>query len=191
VTRTLLQVIPHSRNNLLNRIHITRRRLTLSITNAKFKGGPVRPLPSYYKKISIACKTTVVSSSSYANIVPKEVKNNPILEFIEQGSRVAFAIALCALVTTNELNDNSPLLLISIVFLVLYYIVWIRYFAGGRKVALLGTKFLFVPMPLVIFPVLYYLFASLWLNNYVATAIVIAFGISHNIISYQNLYAKE
>jgi hypothetical protein len=121
----------------------------------------------------------------------KGVKNNPILEFIEQGSRVAFAIALCALVTTNELNDNSPLLLISIVFLVLYYIVWIRYFAGGRKVALLGTKFLFVPMPLVIFPVLYYLFASLWLNNYVATAIVIAFGISHNIISYQNLYAKE
>jgi len=59
------------RDNLLNRILITRRRLTLSLANAQFKARYVKPLPPYYIKISIAWKATVVSGSSYANIVPK------------------------------------------------------------------------------------------------------------------------
>lgn len=50
VTRTLLEGEPNSRDNLLNRILITRRWLTLSFTNAKFKARNVRPLPSHYKK---------------------------------------------------------------------------------------------------------------------------------------------
>ena len=37
-----------------------------------------------------------------------------------------------------------------------YYAVWIRYFLGGREIALLQRAFLLVPLPLVFFPVLYY-----------------------------------
>lgn len=126
-----------------------------------------------------------------ANIDNNEEKNNKFLELIEQGSRVLFAIAICFFISNTELNYKSSLLYVSIIFLILYYIVWIRYFMNGRDIKILGEKFMFVPMPLAVFPVLYFLFAALWMKNYVAFAIMIIFGIAHNIISYQNLYVKK
>jgi len=118
-------------------------------------------------------------------------KKFPILEAIEHGTRITYAVVLWILISNQSLNYTNPLLYISIVFLVLYYIVWIRYFIGGRDIKLLGTKFLFIPMPLAVFPVLYFIFASLWMNNYIATGVMLVFGIVHNIISYQNLFSKE
>lgn len=112
------------------------------------------------------------------------------LEFIEQGSRALYAIALCVLVSSQKIEFTSPWLIAGIFFLVLYYIVWIRYFACGRDAMLLGESFLFVPMPLAIFPVLYYLCMSLWVHNYISFGIMIIFGIAHNIISYQSLFTK-
>lgn len=47
----------------------------------------------------------------------------------------------------------------------LYYIVWIRYFIGGRDAGLLSKSFCLVPMPLAVFPVLYFICAALWLHN--------------------------
>lgn len=118
-------------------------------------------------------------------------KKFPILEAIEHGTRIAYAVVLCILISNKSLNYTNPLLYISIVFLILYYIVWIRYFIGGRDTKLLGIKFLFIPMPLAVFPVLYFIFASLWMNNYIATGVMLVFGMVHNIISYQNLFTKE
>ena len=118
-------------------------------------------------------------------------KKFPILEMIENVTRIAYAALLCVLVSRRSLEYTSPLLYISIVFLILYYIVWIRYFMSGRNSRILGTKFLFIPMPLAVFPVLYFIFAALWMNNYIATGVMIVFGIVHNIISYQNLSIKE
>lgn len=126
-----------------------------------------------------------------ANMDNDEENNNKVLEFIEQSSRILFAIALCFLISNKELNYKSSLLYVSIVFLILYYIVWIRYFIKGRDVKMLGEKFIFVPMPLAVFPVLYFIFASLWMTNYVAFIIMIIFGIAHNIISYQNLHVGK
>ena len=114
----------------------------------------------------------------------------PVLEAIEHGTRIAYAVILCILISNKSLNYANSLLYISIVFLILYYIVWIRYFIGGRDTKLLGTKFLFIPMPLAVFPVLYFIFASLWMNNYIATGVMLVFGIVHNIISYQTLFTK-
>lgn len=118
-------------------------------------------------------------------------KKFPILEAIEHSTRIAYAVVLCILISNKSLDYMNPLLYISIVFLILYHIVWIRYFIGGRDAKLLGTKFLFIPMPLAVFPVLYFIFASLWMNNYMATGVMLVFGIVHNIISYQNLFSKE
>lgn len=118
-------------------------------------------------------------------------KKFPKLEAIEHGTRIAYAVVLCVLTSNKRLDYTNPLLKISILFLILYYIVWIRYFIGGRDAKLLGIKFLFIPMPLAVFPVLYFIFASLWMNNYIATAVMLVFGIVHNIISYQNLFKKE
>ena len=74
----------------------------------------------------------------------------------------------------------------AVVFLILYYIVWIRYFVGGRDVALLGKPFLFVPIPLAIFPVLYYLFAAVWMDNIPAVITMLIFGAAHVTVSVQS-----
>lgn len=115
----------------------------------------------------------------------------PVLEAIEQGTRIAYAGAVCILVSNLKIDYTGAFLYISIIFLVLYHIVWIRYYIGSRDVRLLGTKFLGVPMPLAVFPVLYFIAASIWLHNYIATALMVIFGIVHNIISYRNFHIRE
>ena len=87
------------------------------------------------------------------------------IEIVEQISRIAYLAAITLLVSRKAVGIRSVWLWLSAVFLVLYYIVWIRYFAGGREIALLNRPFLFVPMPLAVFPVLYYLCAAVWLGS--------------------------
>ena len=71
-------------------------------------------------------------------------------------------------------------------FLLLYYVVWIRYFTGGRDIALLNRPFLFIPMPLAVFPVLYFLCAALWLHNIPAAILMMIFGAAHLTVSIQS-----
>lgn len=111
----------------------------------------------------------------------------PILEAIEQVSRILYLLALCILISNKPLNYHSPILYISLAFLTFYHIVWLRYFLGGRQVELLGKSFLMVSQPLAVFPVLYFIFAALWMNNPVAAIIMVVFGVAHNIVTYRNL----
>ena len=125
-----------------------------------------------------------------ANAVEEATNVNKIWESIEGITRVLYAIAICILVSNQKINFKSPWFILGLVFLVLYYAVWMRYFIGGRDVKLLGKSFLFIPLPLAIFPVLYYLFAAIWLHNYVAVIFMVIFGVAHNIVSYISLYNK-
>lgn len=108
------------------------------------------------------------------------------IEMVEQATRILYAIAIVFLVSRKPIEVKSVWLILAVVFLVLYYIVWIRYFMGGRDIALLGKSFLFVPMPLAVFPVLYFICAALWLHNGVAAIVMVIFGIAHNIVSYRS-----
>lgn len=119
--------------------------------------------------------------------VTQEAETNKILEMVEQVTRILYAAAICILVSNQKINFKSVWFYVGLLFLVLYYIVWIRYFAGGRDVALLGKSFGFVPMPLAVFPVLYYLCAAVWLQNWPAFGCMVVFGIAHNVISYLSL----
>lgn len=125
-----------------------------------------------------------------ANAVEEVTNVNKIWESIEGITRVLYAIAICILVSNQKIKFKSPWFILGLVFLVLYYAVWMRYFIGGRDVKLLGKSFLFIPLPLAIFPVLYYLFAAIWLHNYVAVIFMVIFGVAHNIVSYISLYNK-
>lgn len=106
------------------------------------------------------------------------------VEIIEQSTRILFAIALCIIVSDKKVQWKSPFLFLAIVFLVLYYVVWIRYFAGGMEIELMSKSFLLIPLPLAVFPVLYYLFASVWIHNYIAAVLIGIFGIAHYFVSY-------
>lgn len=113
-------------------------------------------------------------------------KTNRILEIVEQVSRIAYLLVLTFVVSENRLELRSAWLYVAAAFLVLYYVVWIRYFVGGRDVALLGKPFLFVPIPLAVFPVLYYLCAAIWMSNLPAAAVMAVFGIAHITVSVRS-----
>ena len=57
---------------------------------------------------------------------------------------------------------------------------------GGREIALLNRAFLFVPMPLAVSPVLYYLCAAIWLHNLPAAVVMVLFGAAHLTVSIQS-----
>lgn len=90
----------------------------------------------------------------------KQEKSAKWIEIIEQVSRIFYLLAVTFLVSENALDVRSFWLYLAAFFLILYYAVWVRYFAGGRRTGLLNRAFLFVPMPLAIFPVLYFLCAA-------------------------------
>jgi len=96
-------------------------------------------------------------------------------------------LSFCVLLSKDK-SRNLVFMLIAVVFMVLYYIVWIRYFIKGRDKKWLKASFCFVPIPLEIFPVLYFLFASLYLNNYIIAVISGFFGICHCWITSKNLF---
>lgn len=108
------------------------------------------------------------------------------VEIVEQISRIAYLLAITFLVSREPTGFRSVWLGLTALFLILYYAVWIRYFLGGREIALLNRAFLFVPMPLAAFPVLYYLCAALWLHNFPAAMIMTVFGAAHLTVSLQS-----
>ena len=108
------------------------------------------------------------------------------IEIVEQISRIAYLFAVTLLVSRENLSFRSVWLFLAALFLLLYYAVWVRYFAGGRKIALLRCAFLFVPMPLVVFPVLYFLCAAVWLHNVPAVLLMMIFGAAHLTVSLRS-----
>lgn len=108
------------------------------------------------------------------------------VEIVEQVSRIAYLLAVTLLVSRRPVSWRSAWLFLAAVFLILYYAVWIRYFALGREIALLKRAFLFVPMPLAVFPVLYFLCAAVWLHNVPGVILMVIFGAAHWTVSIQS-----
>lgn len=114
-----------------------------------------------------------------------KVFSNPamrVLEIIENVSRSAYAFIVVFFVS-ESFTENGIWLYVATVFLVVYYIVWARYFFGNGKSELLQKSFLLFPIPLAIFPVIYYFGVAIWLNNYLAAFFMIVFGFAHVSVS--------
>lgn len=127
----------------------------------------------------------------YAVFLPSEAPKQAAvvprrLEIVEQVSRIAYLAAITFLVSGEPIDFQSICFWLATLFLLLYYVVWIRYFAGGRKANLLNRSFLFVPMPLAVFPVLYFLCAAGWLHNVPAAVIIVVFGAAHLVVSFKS-----
>lgn len=108
------------------------------------------------------------------------------VEIVEQFSRIAYLLAVTLLVSRKPVSWHSIWFFLAAVFLILYYAVWIRYYALGREISLLNRAFLFVPMPLAVFPVLYFLCAAVWLHNAPAVILMVIFGAAHLTVSIQS-----
>ncbi len=76
-----------------------------------------------------------------------------------------------------------------IVCVAVYYIGWIRYFAGKRRFSLAFAPLGFIPIPMAVFPVLYFLFLSVWIKSYIFGIAAILLTAGHLPISW-NTYKK-
>ena len=131
---------------------------------------------------------------AYAAFPPAEKAGPPTpvtrwVALVEQSSRIAYLLAVMLLVSREPVRPQGAWFWLAVCFLALYYAVWIRYFLGGREIALLQRAFLLVPLPLVFFPVLYYLCAALWLRNLPAVILMLIFGAAHLTVSIQSFSA--
>ena len=108
------------------------------------------------------------------------------LELVEQASRIAYLLAMTLLASREPVSVRSVWLWLAAAFLALYYAAWARYFLGGRKIALLNRALLLVPMPLAVYPVLYFLCAALWLHDLPAAGTMLIFGAAHLTVSLRS-----
>ena len=68
-------------------------------------------------------------------------------------------------------------------FLILYYICWLRYMLRGRDFRMLFAPFLKIPIPMAVFPVLYFIAASVFLMSPVLLVSTIIFAVGHLYLS--------
>lgn len=109
----------------------------------------------------------------------REQKEIFILNLLEQGSRALFPLLTVLLVSNQPIRWINPYLFLMLIMLLLYYVCWARYFTKGREYRLLSDSLWLIPIPMALFPVLFFIFEALWLRNTPALLVMIVFGISH------------
>lgn len=66
-----------------------------------------------------------------------------------------------------------------------YYICWIRYFISGREFSLLFKPLWRLPIPMALFPVLYYIILGIWLESLIFLIPALMLCIGHLVISWR------
>ncbi len=106
---------------------------------------------------------------------------------IEVLSRLALCIVLiCVRMKDAHTGFGFPDLgsnvygIVTLVILLFYYLAWVRYYQKGAYYPDIYTgSFLGIPIPMDLATSLYYVFASLWLGNWIALILSVIFGACH------------
>lgn len=119
---------------------------------------------------------------------PKDIptiKKEPIvLTIIENIGRITSFIIPLIYGKQISNQDFNYLTIIMLIFILVYYICWVRYFIKGRKFSLLFNPLWHIPIPMAIFPLLYFLFMSIWIQSLILGIAVVIFAIGHLSISW-------
>ena len=79
---------------------------------------------------------------------------------------------------------GHPAWLVALIALVaVYYLLWARYLAGGRRFRLLYAPLGPIPVPLALAPVLAFLAASAWMQNWLLAVAAVVLGVGHVTVS--------
>ena len=121
------------------------------------------------------------------NITDVQTTPSILLEQMENIARVLFIIFFVVIVN-KKIEYNKPAYIIGmVIFLLLFYYLWGRYFMNGNDVSYLGKNLWGIPVPIAVFPVVYFTFAALWLHNIPAVIAVVVFGICHIVNAFSTL----
>jgi hypothetical protein len=121
-------------------------------------------------------------------LLPKADTGKPVSEplwltIVENVGRVATLI-LPFFFSLDVHKKLSVLIMIGMgLALAIYYSCWIRYFMGGRSVALLGTSFLGIPIPMAVVPIVFLILSSYLMSSWWMFGASILFGVAHIWIS--------
>ncbi|MEF2965754.1 hypothetical protein V3851_07930 [Paenibacillus sp. M1] len=110
---------------------------------------------------------------------------NPIFTLLERvGQGAVFMVLIFLTKPDFSGRDADVWAMLTAVCFVLYYIMWIRYLARGRDRGYLTKAFLFIPIPLAVFPVCALLFASLWGESLWLCIATVIFAVGHLAVSW-------
>lgn len=114
-----------------------------------------------------------------------EGENKNWVEIVEKVGQVGIFVLPLFYQLNKELL-NSYIIILLIIFIILYYIGWLRFFIWGRFYKLLFSPMFKIPIPLAISPILYFLMVAYVLQSWVLFAFVVLFSIGHIPISYNH-----
>ena len=95
-----------------------------------------------------------------SNVPGSAINNHLTLDIIEHASQAIFIILLMFLINKQSSPMVSPYTICIAILLLLYYILWIFYFAGSKN--------LFILLGMAVLPVAYFALAEIWHHNFPA-----------------------
>lgn len=105
------------------------------------------------------------------------------VNILEHGGRIVFYILMVTLTYKKADKNQAILLTIMAACLIIYFLLWARYFVKGREFSLLFDQVLGIPIPMALFPILFYLLSAIYLGNMPACLALILFAFGHIINS--------
>ncbi|MEK3683211.1 hypothetical protein [Paenibacillus sp. FSL R10-2736] len=75
------------------------------------------------------------------------------------------------------------------VCLLIYYICWARFYWNAREFAVLFTPWLGIPIPMAVFPAIYFMLLGFWLESWLLLIPAFLFAVGHLVNSW-NVYAQ-
>lgn len=118
--------------------------------------------------------------------IPIKTKSTPwIFNFFERLGQIGCLFLLT--ITTNPVNVIDSWLILSFLFLLLYYLLWIRYVRNDREYRFLTKSFLFVPIPLAILPCCIFFTTAIWGHSIWLGIAAIVFAIGHLKVSWDSV----
>jgi len=131
----------------------------------------------------------------------KITKVEKIFSIIENISRIGVLITLCVSKNSFDIVKADLFFGIMLFFFILYYELFIRYIINGRANKLLYKPFMYIRVPMALFPALGIVFAGLWGKNIILIIFSIIFAITHvycaykyyirNFVEYRDLYDEN
>lgn len=96
--------------------------------------------------------------------------------------RIGEIALIVLLIVSHDAFENKAIniwAILMIVCIAVYYVLWLRYFLKGRQSALLTRPLLAFPIPMAVFPVFAFAFASVWGNSFLLLAAAAVFTLGH------------
>lgn len=115
-----------------------------------------------------------------ARNIPQQPSSPPfiftVLERIGQVTCFTLPILFGTRIAEQPVNFVTWVMLFC---LIIYYLCWIRFFWDDREFSILFKPLAFIPVPMALCPILYFILLAVWLHSYLFAVPAIVFAIGH------------